>query len=203
VAQILSCLAGEELDEINRRVQGLIGRAFEAHVHVCTAPADFFKELEEEVLSEVTAFAEAPLGRAHAAEIYVAQHAQDDKAVDELAGAFDDAAPELVSSRPAPEDELNIVAVPPGVEGEHFRALVQQALPDQTLIPALSTDDIVFYREVLRLPLSSLPQMGQAAAEVYRQFLAGDPLTPHSRTDITDWRPGGSTRRNIATEHGL
>jgi serine/threonine protein kinase len=189
VEQILSCLSPEELDDINRRVQALIGRAFQEQVHVCTAPADFFKELEEQVLREVTSLSEAPLGRAHAAEVYVAQRGQDDQAVGELAGAFDEAVPELATSRPAPQDELNILAVPPGVEGERFRGLVQQALPDQTFVPALSTDDIVFYREVLRLSPADLPQKGQAAAKVYQQFLTGDPLTPHSRTDITDWRP--------------
>jgi hypothetical protein len=57
------------------------------------------------------------------------------------------------------------------------------------MVPAASTDDIVFYREVLSLPLTALPQMGAAAAEVYRQFLTGDQLTPHSRTDITSWVP--------------
>jgi hypothetical protein len=194
VEKILSCLAAEELDEINRRVQEVIGRAFEAHLHVCTAPADFFKELEERVLNEVTAFAEAPLGRAHAAELYVAQRARDDRVNDELAGAFDEAAPEQLGSRPVPDDELNILAVPPGAEGEHFRRLVQQSLPDQSFVPATSTDDIVFHREVLRLSLAALPQLGQAAATVYRQCLTGDLLTPHSRTDINDWRTAGSSQ---------
>jgi hypothetical protein len=189
VEQILASLTDEELPEINRRVQGLIGRAFEGQVHVCTAPADFFKQLEEDVLREVAAFAEAPLGRAHAAQMYLAQRGQDAATVDELAGAFHEAVPELAGSRLAPEDELNILAVPPGPEGEYFRSLVQQALPDQTLVQAPSTDDIVFYRELQALSLTALPQMGPAAAEVYKQFLTGNQLTPHSRTDINDWLP--------------
>jgi hypothetical protein len=193
VGQILGYLTDEELDEINGRVEGLIGRALEAHVHVCTAPADFFKHLEEEVLREVAAVAEAPLGRAHAAELYLAQHGQDDSAVAELAGAFHEAAPENAGSRLEPEDELTILAVPPGPEGEHFRCLVQQALPDRTFVPASSTEDIVFYREVPHLSPTALPQMGQAAAAVYRQFLTGDPLTPHNRTDITAWLPDAQT----------
>jgi hypothetical protein len=188
VEQILGCLTEEELEEINRRVQRLIGEAFQGQVHVCTAPADFFKNLEEDVLREVAAFAETPLGRAHAAEMYLAQRGRDEAAA-ELAGAFDEAAPELARARVTPEDELNMLAVPPGPEGEYFRSLVQKALPDEVLVPASSTDDIVFYREVLRLSPASLPQMGKAADVVYRQFRAGDPLTPHSRTDITDWKP--------------
>jgi hypothetical protein len=193
VEQVLGHLTAEELEEINGRVEGLIGRALEAQVHVCTAPADFFKQLEEEVLRAVAAMAEAPLGRAHAVELYLAQHGQDDTAVAELAGAFHEAAPEQAGSRLDPADELNILAVPPGPEGEHFRSLVQEALADRTLVPASSTDDIVFYREVPRLALTTLPQMGQAAAAVYKQFLTGDPLTPHSRTDITSWLPDTRT----------
>jgi hypothetical protein len=188
VDQILGCLTAPELEGINGRVHALIARAFEGQVHVCTAPADFFKKLEEEVLREVAAIAEAPLGRAHAAEMYLAQRGQDAAALAELAGAFDEATPELAGSRFGPEDELGILAVPPGPEGEYFRSLVQQALPDRVLVPASSTSDIVFYREVPS-STAALPQMGQAAEEVYRKFLTGDPFTPHSRTDITDWLP--------------
>jgi hypothetical protein len=190
VERTVATLTAEELTEINGRVQGLLAGALEAQVHVCTAPPDFFKELGEQVEREVAAFAAAPLGRAHAAEVYLEQRGQEATAVAELAAAFDEAVPELAGPDLAPEDELTILAVPPGAEGEHFRRLVGQALPERELAPAPSTDDIIFYREVLNLPLKSLPQMGQAAAEVYRQCLAGDQLTPHSRTDITAWLAG-------------
>ena len=49
----------------------------------------------------------------------------------------------------------------------------------------------MFYREVPRLSLATLHQMRQGAADAYRQFLARDQLTPHSRTDITNWLPDG------------
>jgi hypothetical protein len=186
--QILAVLGDEEFEQINTQVRGLISRALQDQLHVCTAPESFFKELEEAVHRQVTAFAEAPLGRAHAAEMYVAQRGEDDTAVQELAGAFHEATPELAGARVAPEDELNILAVPPGPEGEHFRKLVQQALPDQPLVPASSKDDIVFYRELLRLSLTALPQMREAAQQAYAQFLTSDAFTPHSRTDITDWQ---------------
>src|SRR5262249_39367614 len=161
----------QELEEINARVQDLIGRRFEAQLHVCTASADFFKDLEEEVVREVVAFAEAPLGRAHAAEVYLEQRGRDEAALTELAGAFEEAAPELAGSRLAPANEFCVLAVPPGPEGEYFRGLVRQALPDRSLVPAASTDDIVFYREVPRLPLAALPQLGPAAEDAYRRAL--------------------------------
>ncbi len=189
VEQIMATLTPEELKAIDRRAQTIIGRAFEGQLHACTAPAHFFKDMEEAVLREVADLAAAPLGRAHAAEVYLEQRGQDD-AVTELAGAFDEATPELAGSGPAVE-EINILAVPPGPEGEHFRNLVGQALPDRTLIPVPSTDDIIFYREVVDLSPRALPQMGATAAEAYRHFLTGDHLTPHSRTDVVAWLPDG------------
>jgi hypothetical protein len=189
VGQVVAGLTDDERTTIHERVRRVLERAFEGQVHVCTAPPTFFKDIEEQLLREVTPFVEAPVGRAHAAERYVEQRGQDDAALDELAAAFAEAAPELGGTGRAPEDELAILAVPPGPEGEHFRSLVQRALPEHTLVPAASTDDIVFYREVPSLELASLPQMGPAAAEVYRRYLASDQLTPHSRTDITSWAP--------------
>ncbi|MCI0641474.1 MAG: protein kinase [Gemmataceae bacterium] len=190
VEQILACLTPEEMVEINQRVQEQIGRKFQAHVHVCTAPADLFRTLEEEILQQVAAFAEAPLGRAHAATLYVEQRAHDGAVYDELTAAFDEAAPKLAVARLHPDEAFSILAVPPGPEGDYFRALVQHALPNEQFIPVQTTDDIVFYREAPELPLAALPQMGPAAQEAYRQALQSDLLPPHSRFDIPEWLQG-------------
>jgi hypothetical protein len=58
------------------------------------------------------------------------------------------------------------------------------------LVPTPSTDDMVSYREVQRLPLTTLPQMSPAAVEMYEKFMREVPLTPHSRTHIPHWFPG-------------
>jgi hypothetical protein len=79
------------------------------------------------------------------------------------------------------------LAVPPGPEGERFRALVRHALPDVPMRAVTSTDDIIFYREQPHLCLTDLPQMGQTARELYQQVLATEQYSPHSRTDITAW----------------
>jgi hypothetical protein len=79
--------------------------------------------------------------------------------------------------------------VPAGAEGDHFRTLVRQALPDVQFTPAESMDDIIFYREPTDLKLGSLPQLGPAAQENYRQCFDDPTFTPHCRTDITDWEP--------------
>jgi hypothetical protein len=52
------------------------------------------------------------------------------------------------------------------------------------MVPASSTDDIVFYREQPHLALTDLPQLGPAARELYQQVLTTEQFGPHSRLDI-------------------
>jgi hypothetical protein len=182
---ILASMTAEDLRDLNQSVLGMIRGRLQAQVHVCTAPADFFKELAGAVYEHVAAFADAPLGQAHTAEMYLEQHAEAEAALADLASAFEEAVPELADPRLAAEQELCVLAVPPGPEGTLFRTLVGRALPDRELAAAASTDDIVFYREQPQVSLESLPQLGPAAREAYQQLLAAGPHgTPHSRIDI-------------------
>ena len=98
--------------------------------------------------------------------------------------AFDQAQPDLAGSQNAAQQGLCIVAVPPGPEGERFRALVRHALPEVPMLAAASTDDIVFYREGVQIPLENLEQVGAIAREAYTQLLRRQHFTPHSRADI-------------------
>jgi hypothetical protein len=188
-AHILAGLTPEELLDLNQKVQALFGKKFQEQVHVCTAPATFFRTLEEEVYDQVADFAEAQLSKAHAAEMYLDQHADDEAMLADLAGTFAEAVPALTGSCVAPASELCILAVPPGPEGKYFHAMAERALPDRKLITAASTNDIVFYREQPHVPAAALPLLGPAGQEAYDQLLAGDQFTPHSRTDIVDWGP--------------
>jgi serine/threonine protein kinase len=189
-SQILARLSADELLALEQQVQARIGKALRAQVHVCTAPADFFKKLQETVYEEVAAFAEAQLTRAHAAEVYLEQNAEEESVLGDLAGAYETAAPELAGAPAAGHREIRILAVPPGAEGERFRTLARRALPETDLVPAASTADIVFYREQAHLDLTTLPQLGPAGQQAYRQFLADRQVTPHTRVDIGEWQTG-------------
>jgi serine/threonine protein kinase len=195
VSLVLDRLLPEEERALQEEVQGLIGAALRNHVHLCTAPPGLFQELKEAIDRQVAALAEMSLGRAHAAALYVEQHAADEEVSTDLAGAFDEAQSELAGAARAFREELCVLAVPPGPEGEQFKALVRQALPETPLREAGSTDDIVFYREQPHLLLTELPQLGLAAREVYNQVLASDPLGPHNRGDITAWLPADGSDR--------
>jgi serine/threonine protein kinase len=192
VNRVLASLTPEEEESLRQSVQGLIGSALQSHVHFCTAPPAHFTELREAIAREVAAVAETSLGRAHAAELYLEQHAEDAAVGADLAGAFAEAQPELAG--PHGGEELCILAVPPGPEGEHFRSLAGRALTETTLLAAPSTDDIVFYREQPQVSLAELPQLGPAAREVYEQVLASEQPSPHSREDVTSWLPLAGSR---------
>jgi serine/threonine protein kinase len=187
VQRILASLPPAEESTLHTSVWELIRATFHDNVHVCTAPVSLFRGLRERIDREVEKVAEDSLGRAHAAEVYLEQHADDSDADDDLAGAFDEAQPELASSSGAGRQGFCILAVPPGPEGERFRALVRRALPDVPMRAAASSDDIIFYREQPHLCLTDLPQLGPTAREIYQQVLATEQYSPHSRTDITAW----------------
>jgi hypothetical protein len=160
---------------------------FRDNVHVCTAPVALFRDLRERIDRDVEKVAEDSLGRAHAAEVYLEQHADDANVDADLAGAFDEAQPELAGAPGAGAQGFCILAVPPGPEGERFRALVRHALPDVSMRADASVDDIIFYREQSHLRLTDLPQLGPIAREIYQHVLATEPYSPHSRADITTW----------------
>jgi hypothetical protein len=188
-AHLVAGLAPEELLDLSQNVQTLVGRNLKEQVHLCTAAASFFRDLEEEIYRQVATFAEAQLSKAHAAEVYLEQHPNDEAMPPELSNAFAEASPKLTHSDLPQSSELCILAVPPGAEGTYFHDMAARALPDRKLVTAASTNDIVFYREQLGVPASALPPLGPAGREAYHQLLAGDQLTPHSRIDIVDWSP--------------
>jgi hypothetical protein len=97
--------------------------------------------------------------------------------------AFAQAIPDVVGLANATPDEMTVLAVPTGVEGDRFRALVEQALPGVEFTPAPLPDDITFYREYPQLDLSDLPQLGELGNSA-SQALAEADHSPHSRVDI-------------------
>jgi eukaryotic-like serine/threonine-protein kinase len=184
VARILDSLPAEEEDALRDNVWRLIHSTLQENVHVCTAPTSLFRGLRERIDCKAEKVAEDSLGRAHAAKVYLERQAEHANVDTDLASAFDEAQPELGPGHGNANDEFSILAVPPGPEGERFRALVKHALPDVPMVTAVSTDDIVFYREQSFASLDELPQLGAGAREQYTHILTTEQFGPHSRVDI-------------------
>jgi hypothetical protein len=124
---------------------------------------------------------------ANVVEMFLAEHPDEGEAMNEIANAFEEAAPELARAVAGRLPEVCVLAVPGGPLGERFQDLTVQALPDAKLEITSSPDDIVFYREQPNLPLSRLEQLGSVAQDAYRQMTSAEHFTPHCRTDIVDW----------------
>src|SRR5262249_9684042 len=113
---------------------------------------------------------------------------QQDEAEDAIESDFEQAAPLLPKPESSSAEEICVLAAPPGPSGTRFRELARRALPHIELVASPSSQDIVYYRELVHVPLSSVEPLGPLGYEAYRQLNAVEHFSPHSRMDITEWR---------------
>ena len=74
---------------------------------------------------EAEAYLAPRLAGTNAAELLLQEHPEEDRVLDDVAGAFDEAAPEFSSKGPAARPELHLLATPPGPAGERLCALAR------------------------------------------------------------------------------
>ena len=180
----LAAVGPEALLELDGRVQEVIRSQFTALVHICLASGNLLKNVGAAMLGVAREFADEVVGETNAAEMFLEQHPDEGEAEGEASGFFAEAQPELSPGPSAAPCETCVLAAPPGEAGDRFRALTRRALPDVELLPAVSEDDILFYREISNLPLAELEQLGAAARDAYRQMSAAEDFTPHTRIDV-------------------
>src|SRR5204863_1525519 len=97
---------------------------------------------------QATEFLDPKLGKQDSAEVFFRQAGDDRSAQRAITTTFDEANPFLAAAPKAGHGiEFAVVALPPGPNGDRFRRIAVDALPDEKLVPALSHDEIVIYRE--------------------------------------------------------
>jgi serine/threonine protein kinase len=185
VESFLAGLTPEALLELDQHLQDVIRRDFQALVHVCLASDTVLKEVEAALLKTAEEFAAERLPEASAAEMFLELHPDAARARSEIANSFTEAAPEMTPGREAPARELCLMATPPGPDGDRFRQLAQEALPETEWNAVASADDILLYRELPHQPLDGLEQLGPLGQDAYRQTTGAENFTPHTRSDIT------------------
>jgi hypothetical protein len=195
VELILRGVSAEELQELDGRMQELIQKQFRALMHVCLSSANLLKELRAAMQREAEDFVSCRLAGANVAEMYLAQYETTEQAQGEISGIFEQAVPALAGTRTGGKEEINILAVPADEVGERFRALAAQAMPEVSLVSASSRDDIILYREVPHVAVADLDQLGSLGFDAYRQLATTEHFTPHSRSDIVEWRAAGAGTR--------
>jgi serine/threonine protein kinase len=199
VARLVATLEVPELlHALDSRMEAMLRKQFRALVNVCLSSANLLRNVEAALLQTAQAFVGEHLPQVDVAALFLERYPSEEAAEGELVGFFDEAAPESLSSGSAgrstdpassgPEEraELCVLGTPASPAGEHIRSLVQKALPQTQWLIVPTSDDIVFYREQVNLPLEKLPQLGPAAQDAYRQMTAAENFTPHTRTDV-EW----------------
>jgi len=187
IRRMLDALTPRDLKDLDQRFQAMIEEQFTALVHVCLASDNLVRELGMAMQQQAENFMGARLVGTNVVEMFLSQRPRPEEACEDIVAAFDDARPNLVEDDP-PENEIRVLALPPGPLGEQFKALAQQALPEAKLAVTESADDIVIYREWPQLPLASLKLMGAPGESIYRQMNSSEAFPPHTRIDILDWQ---------------
>jgi hypothetical protein len=188
VQQFLAGLSPDDLLELDAWMEETLKKDFTALVHVCLSSGTILKGVGAAMLETARAFAATKLPATDVAELFFEQQPEEEEAQAEAVTFFDEAAPELTTSRTAarstPAAELCVLGTPPGEASERFRALLCQALPEVEVQHAIGPDDILLYRERSNLALTDLEQMGPVAQRAYAQLGATENFTPHSRIDV-------------------
>jgi hypothetical protein len=188
VKQWLHTLSAEELRGLEDRMQQLVQFQFQGLVYVCLTSTNVLDNLESAMLRAAEQFVDSKLTGVNIADMYLGQQASDEQALDELANAFEQAAPWAATRHASKRPEVCILGTPPGPAGERIRQQVREARPGVDCVLSETREDIVFYREAPCLSLAELEQLGPLAFEAYRQMSSLESFTPHSRTDIQEWR---------------
>ena len=185
----LAGLNPEEILAFDQQVQKETTRKFRGLAAVCLKPAEKGPPFRELLLAKARAFLDERLETADPAAVFF-RHRPGTQTDHPLIGeAFEESGADVTGLSGREQDEMTILAAPPGPDGDRFRAVVAEALPTVNFTPAPLPDDIAFYREFPRLELSDLPHLGEHAKEAYHQLISGE-HPPHSRTDIA-WQPAG------------
>jgi hypothetical protein len=187
VQKLLAGVSESDFHELDAKMQRMVQSQFKALVHVCLSTSNMMAGLEPAMLKLAQQFLSGRIGDAGAAELFLNRHPDVDDAKAGLRNAFDCAAPPLGDSIGVFAGEVCSLSVPSGSEGERIAELAGQAIDDASISPIVGLDEITFYRELPRVPLTRLPQFGPHARDAFQQTIQRDLGLPHTRSDIETW----------------
>jgi serine/threonine protein kinase len=188
VEQLQEAVPDQDLQDLDGRMQEIIQQQFTALVHVCLMSANLMKNLEAVMQTEAEAFADGRLAAFDAAELYLSAQDNDEEAAEDLEGLYEGAAPRLAGAVTSESGEICLMVTPETPSGAQVRGLIEGVFPDVRWVAATGSDDLVWYRELPDIELSSLEQLGPLGLEAYQQMSASGHSSPHNRLDIHNWR---------------
>jgi hypothetical protein len=193
--QIMDEIGQKHIEDLDTRIQVSIQQQFTTLMHVCLTSTNLLKRLASVMELQAETFAGERLGTSDVAEMYLANQSGPDQASGDLRTVFDEAEPNLGSLHiSAPRSEIRVLASPSSPTGKRLAELTEQVLSGKNIRRVEGRDEIVMYREIPHFPLADLEHLGPLGFEAYRQMVAIDNFTPHSRMDITEWRAASGKR---------
>jgi hypothetical protein len=184
VRRLCNSLTQSDRKKLDHLAQEFMRHQFGSLTEVCLSSSNVVKDLEGPLQQVAEGAVTSKLVATNVVDLFLGQHANDTSAVFDIRQAFVSAAPELARPLGDSQDEVRVLALPPGARAAQLRSMVHKALPEAIAVTE-SPEDVVFYREQPYLPLDQLAILGGDGAEAYEQM--SETVSPHSRSDISDW----------------
>ena len=186
VKDCLGQVSSDDLLTLDQEVQELIRKEHRALLSVCMGHGRALHALAPAMVGRAENFLAARLAGQSVAEMLLQQAGDADApaCVEALLNAYERAAPALQAPG---KTEIGLILIPPDSAGQKLDSLVRQNLPAAVRGQTQRRDEIVFYRETQNIAAADIEQFGPIAQEAYRQRLALDALSLHSREDVPEW----------------
>jgi hypothetical protein len=183
-ARAIACeLSDADLLAFDERLQGHLRKKFKSLVNWCLESGGDPVPLLDAIQQQAAEYLSERLGDAGPAEVFFEHFGGDEQAAHRaLAAAVADTTPQ-VSVRSGSAGAIIALAVPKGAAGNRLFEMIEQALPGERMLRAVSSDDIVFRREFVRVPLTDLAPLTTAGRDAYKSQIESE-TPPHARNDI-------------------
>lgn len=191
-----------EILELDERVQARIRERLVSLSHVCLTRVNLINNLVDTLVTESTRHAAERIGQADVVATYLQSQPSVARARNGLEDLFAAAAPTGATAAEG-RPEFALVAVPDSSEHERLASLVLSSAPEARIIPSGSSEEVVFFRELLAPTLADFDAAGPAGRAAYEQMASAPQFPPHARADVARWSPlTGPHRPQPAPEKG-
>lgn len=190
VARLEENLVEDDFLAFDETIQAYVVRQYKALLNVCLGASGMVRALAPVMVHEATRYLDRRFPPPGVVDLLQSQGTERKSLDDALRDMYDAAAPNV--DRLDDDRQLALATLPNDAAGEPLLEAMKASLPQVKPVVTDRCDEVVFVREQFLHGLSDLEQMGPVAHEAYRQRLAQDPTSLHSRDDIPDWNPHGA-----------
>ncbi len=180
-------LTAEDLATFDQGVQKIVRKNYRALLEVCMGSSSTVRNLAPQMLDEAKRFLEGRLRGISVAELLLSKDEENSNQELEasLTGAYDEAAPE--SGLIQLDKQLSFLSIYNDQASQYVAQTAVGLFPELKTVATDRPDEMVFFRELEKISLKELDQLGPIAKEAYRQRSTTEPALLHSREDVADW----------------